>query len=489
MGRRNDIETPDFLAESKGEKGDRLGGTSKDEMMHQARLDDIIEERNTRRKRQVNIYIVFDFFSVVLLVTGMCTVYWYSYTDTINSLSSEGNTISRTQEWGITINGLWLRLTYCRVDLGTCTIEREQFRYFATDANVPEMAWGTAYLEAAAKADEGATYFYAAVGLFFCANIYASSMMSLTFCKKDTRFRTICATWVSLFSFLILGGGLAMFALGLSDLIAQLKAANFIVELEPQMKMDYSFYVAIGGNLCVMVLIWMLYCLIREPKEDLETMSADAVKELKRRKAVVRRYFTDVDNTTHIYEANPVDNFSGRRFPGWTQEVDMGSPNVPHTENDSTDLALNPITSVMKDTTGLQRPVLHNQPLAKTNNQDLVPDICKTEQPVAHGFCVQRALEDGVNSPGVSPLGDLSPKKRRPLVALPPGAGGVKLPPLPGSTGGLPDILSPKEFARLGARPESRRSRRVTRAPKPPNLNETGNEKQEYVIGGPAMVS
>ena len=108
MGRRNDIETPDFLAESKGEKGDRLGGTSKDEMMHQARLDDIIEERNTRRKRQVNIYIVFDFFSVVLLVTGMCTVYWYSYTDTINSLSSEGNTISRTQEWGITINGLWV---------------------------------------------------------------------------------------------------------------------------------------------------------------------------------------------------------------------------------------------------------------------------------------------------------------------------------------------------------------------------------------------
>jgi len=464
MGRRDADDGPDYHKESRGERGDRLAGTSTKEVMKQARKDDVLQDKGVRRKTQVNVYIVINLISVVLLVVGLCTVYWYSYSLTDNTLSSAGNTISRTQEWGITINGVWNRLTYCRLDTGACTIERDRFRYFEQDQNEPEMMWGDAYIETVAQAAEGALIFYALLGMYFMFNVGATTVLMMTFFNTDSRRRMIIGTVCSFLQFLSLCTGLVIYVMYLSDLVLQLKEANFIVELTPELRMDYSLYCALGAVFLIPFCTAMLYLLIRDPAEDLDCLSEDARLELARRRGVVRRYFNDVDATTQIYESNPIDNFSGRRFPGWTQEVDMGSPNVLHSEDNSTELALQPIPSVLKDPSGLQQPVMHNQPMAKKNHLDQVPDVCKVPKPVPHGFGVMTCLENGVNSPGSCPV-ETSPKR-----SMLRSQGPSKLPPLPGSTG--PDVISPLDKQRLGARPESRRQRRVTRAPKAPSSKE-----------------
>ena len=115
-----------YHGESKGERRDRLSGSSDRDKMSMARKADIELAKQVSRRQWINWYIASDAAFMILALTATLTVAWWVFDEESRTTSVAGNEIMQTQEWGISITGVAVKIAYCRTDIDSCYTERDR---------------------------------------------------------------------------------------------------------------------------------------------------------------------------------------------------------------------------------------------------------------------------------------------------------------------------------------------------------------------------
>jgi hypothetical protein len=190
----------DYFQETNGERSDRLDSKSKAAQMAKGRREDVKQAKFTEFQGRLYTYIVVNVLAWILAFAGILTVSWFHYEGTFLSLSTVGNSISVSEDWAIAVNGLAVHVEYCDQTDGACSVDNDDFRYFNPGSD-DDFQWPVGvWADAAAKAAIGSTYLIAGVGAYIACNIMGTVTMSMAFCDRDTRFRMIMGTMVSVVS-------------------------------------------------------------------------------------------------------------------------------------------------------------------------------------------------------------------------------------------------------------------------------------------------
>ena len=345
----NEPRDVNFSEETIGERQDRTRGTTKMEKMHAARQSDVEEEYLSSRRKLAFGYLGVNAVGLSILGVAMFTGRWYVDTIATTSMSNVGDTFTHEEDWGFSMFGVSVVITYCSAD-GECVVERDQFRYYEQDSNQRDLQWQDLLVSAAATAQTGSSNALLAIAASLVLNFVASALVCLVFCNLDTRIRTSCSMCASFLSLGFLGLAIWVFLDHLKHLKSLLETNNFVYNSEPEYKWGYSCFCAFGACATGLTLFVLIFKLIRPRSEDLDAIG-EAVQNTQKRSKRTNMYFKDIEAGTHIYEHTPVDTFNGRdpKRVGWTQSVDQAATNVLNVNDDPNSRPVKVVHAAIKD--------------------------------------------------------------------------------------------------------------------------------------------